>query len=145
MKTMESFQHGPSLTALTIWETKNWPFRMSDGGCSSNSFRVGLVPNALLPKAGSTKDTAGSAQVEAAEDCRSRDVPEVVLPRDAVLIEEIHDRPGDRLVAAGRRDGGGEGREDLRGRQVTERRGGQRVGAVGKCRTDDGREVAIAD
>src|SRR5512146_756579 len=63
MNSTESFQHGLARSASYTLETKAWPARTSVGGCSSNSTLFGLVWNESSPKAGSTKDTAGSVQV----------------------------------------------------------------------------------
>ena len=78
---MESCKQELFRRVLTICETKDCPFRMSDGGCSSNWIRVGFVPNALLPNAGSTNDTAGSVQLA-----------EPAIPKNAVTGTECLQR-----------------------------------------------------
>src|SRR6266478_710679 len=53
----ESFQQALFRMVLTTPETKNWPLRMSVGGCSSFS-----IVGSMKPRAGSTKETGGRPQ-----------------------------------------------------------------------------------
>src|SRR6267143_4239944 len=59
MKITESSQQALFLRMFTIWETKDSPFLMLEGGCSS--FWRGRSAG-VRPKNESTKDTAGNAQ-----------------------------------------------------------------------------------
>jgi hypothetical protein len=75
---------------------------------------------------------------EGSETARRRRVGKVVDPEDLVRVEQVEDGAGDGPIATG-------GWELLGRVEVTERRGGERVGAVGEGRPQQRREIPVVD